>query len=186
VSGGQWEAWEQVAGRDDVDAMEVLRTASMYERYFQEVQKKAVQVVRAEGGSWQEIADAVGTTKQSAWQKWRSDDEMVELSAKQFRSFRPPRTAMTVFSAGIQPLLGARSPKSLRKKDCLPFLELFVDSSCSPDKSARGMLVDAAWNGLKKAMDKYGSTDKVVPFAVYAAWWVQQAVERQRRERPSS
>jgi len=185
VTGGQWEAWERVVGRDDADAMEVLRAASMYERYFQEVQNKAVQVVRAEGRSWQEIADAVGTTKQSAWQKWRPEDETVGPSAPRSRSFRSPGNAMTVF-AGMEPLLGARSPRSLRKKDCLPLLELFVDSHCSPDKSARGRLVDAAWNGLKEAIDHYGSSEKVVPFPVFAAWSVRQAVERQRRARPSS
>jgi hypothetical protein len=181
----QWEAWERVVGRDDADAMEVLRAASMYERYFQEVQKKAVEVVRAEGRSWQEIADAVGTTKQSAWQKWRSDDDTVVPSATRSRSFQLPRNAMTVF-AGIEPLLGARSPKALRKKDCLPLLEHFVDSYCSPDKSAKGPLVDAAWNGLKEAIDHYGSSGMIVPFPVYAGWWVRQAVERQRRTRPSS
>jgi hypothetical protein len=185
VTANQWEAWERVAGTDEADAMEVLRAASMYERYFQEVQKKAVLVVRAEGRSWQEIADAVGTTKQSAWQKWRLENETVVPAATRSRSFRPPGKAMAVFT-GIEPLLGARGPESLRKKDCLPLLELFVDSYCSPDKSTRGPLVDAAWNGLKEAIDKYGSSEKVVPFAVYAGWWVRQAVARQRRARPPS
>jgi hypothetical protein len=160
--------------------MEVLRAASMYERYFQEVQRKAVQLVRAEGRSWQEIADAVGTAKQSAWQKWRSDDDTVVPSATRSKSFQPRRNVMAVF-AGIEPLLGGRSPKSLRKKDCLPLLEHFVDSYCSPDKSARGVLVDAAWHGLKQAIDEYGSSEKIVPFPVYAGWWVRQAVERRRR-----
>jgi hypothetical protein len=184
VAEGQWEAWERVVGGDDADAMEVLRAASMYERYFQEVQKKAVQVVRAEGRSWQEVAEAVGTTKQSAWQKWRSDDDTVVPPVTRSRSFQSPRNAMTVF-AGIEPLLGSRRPKTLRKKDCLPLLELFVDSYCSPDASAKDPLVDAAWHGLKEAIDKYGSSEKVVSFPVYAGWWVRQAVQRQRRMRPS-
>jgi hypothetical protein len=55
--------------------MEVLALAAMYERYFQEVQNHAANVVRAKGRTWQEIADAVGVTKQTAWQKWRTPVE---------------------------------------------------------------------------------------------------------------
>ena len=51
--------------------MEVLKAAAMYERYFQEVQSHAVEVARAEGRSWQDIAEAAAVTKQTAWAKWR-------------------------------------------------------------------------------------------------------------------
>lgn len=71
----EWEAWQGVLAKEDADPLEVLGAAAMYERYFAEVQNHAVKAARAQGRSWQDIGDAVGTTKQSAWQKWRSPKE---------------------------------------------------------------------------------------------------------------
>jgi hypothetical protein len=70
-----WNAWQRAIGGDEVDAMEVLHMAAMYERYFKEVQSQAAKVLRGEGRTWQEIADSVGITKQTAWQKWGSPAE---------------------------------------------------------------------------------------------------------------
>jgi hypothetical protein len=70
-----WEAWQRAIHGDDVDAMEVLRMAAMYERYFKEVQTQAAKALRGEGHTWQEIADTVGVTKQTAWQKWGTPSE---------------------------------------------------------------------------------------------------------------
>ena len=65
-----WDAWQRAIQGDAVDAIEVLRMAATYERYFKEVQRQAAKVIRSEGHTWQEIADSVGVTKQTAWQKW--------------------------------------------------------------------------------------------------------------------
>jgi hypothetical protein len=70
-----WEAWQRAIQDEEVDAMEVLRMAAMYERYFKEVQTQAAKVLRGEGRTWQEIADTVGVTKQTAWQKWGTPAE---------------------------------------------------------------------------------------------------------------
>ncbi len=70
-----WNRWQQVTQGQEVNPMEVLAIAAMYERYFQEIQNRAVNVLRRDGRTWQEIADAVGITKQSAWQKWRTPAE---------------------------------------------------------------------------------------------------------------
>jgi hypothetical protein len=70
-----WNAWQRAIEGDEVDAMQVLHMAAMYERYFKEVQSQAAKVLRGEGRTWQEIADSVGITKQTAWQKWGSPAE---------------------------------------------------------------------------------------------------------------
>jgi hypothetical protein len=70
-----WDAWKRAIQGDEVDAMEVLHIAAMYERYFKEVQTQAAKVLRSEGRTWQEIADSVGVAKQTAWQKWGTPAE---------------------------------------------------------------------------------------------------------------
>lgn len=50
--------------------MEVLRLAGTYQRYLFEVEDKAVRAARAQGRTWEEIGEAVGTTRQAAWQRF--------------------------------------------------------------------------------------------------------------------
>jgi hypothetical protein len=82
-----WDRWQRVIQGDEFDAMEVLAIAAMYERYFQEIQSRAVNVLRSEGRTWQEIADAVGVTKQTAWQKWRTPAEKSKEFAERLIDF---------------------------------------------------------------------------------------------------
>jgi len=67
-----WDQWEAVIRRPDPDPLEVLRAAGMYQRYLFEIQDKAVKAARAQGHTWEEIAQAVGTTRQAAWQRYGS------------------------------------------------------------------------------------------------------------------
>src|SRR5437899_13003470 len=68
---GHWERWERIVKDKNADPLEVLTVSTMYQRYFDAVQREAVRVARAAGRSWAEIADAVGIAKQSAWEKWK-------------------------------------------------------------------------------------------------------------------
>lgn len=65
-----WDPWEEAIRRTDPEPLEVLRAAGMYQRYLFEVQDKAVKAARAQGHTWEEIARAVGTTRQAAWQRY--------------------------------------------------------------------------------------------------------------------
>ena len=67
---GAWDAWERLIRSSDPDPMEVLRMAGTYQRYLFEVQDKAVRAARAQGRTWEEIGEAVGTTRQAAWQRF--------------------------------------------------------------------------------------------------------------------
>ena len=44
-----WDAWQRTIQGDEVDAMEVLRMAAMYERYFKEVQSQAARSSEVRG-----------------------------------------------------------------------------------------------------------------------------------------
>ncbi len=87
VEESRWDAWQRAIQDDDVDAMEVLRMAAMYERYFKEVQSQAVKVLRGQGRTWQEIADSVGLSKQTAWQKWGTPAEKGKEFAQRFLEY---------------------------------------------------------------------------------------------------
>ena len=89
-----WENWQELIQDAHPDALEILTKASMYERYFQAVQRHAVEVLRSEGKSWQDIADAVDVTKQSAWRKWRTPEERAKAFSERLVEFpRWPTTS---------------------------------------------------------------------------------------------
>jgi hypothetical protein len=152
--------WEDLLGREDLEPMEVLKVASMYERYFQEVQRYAVGVARAEGRSWQDIGDTVGLSKQTAWAKWRDSDERGrkrrERSAR-FEDFpvQPPADAAEVFDSMVVQV---------------------VDSLVPRDDPKRGELLSAGRQTLAEAIEGHGQTTKTVPFTVFASWYIRQAV----------
>jgi hypothetical protein len=158
-----WNTWDELLGKEDLEPMEVLKAAAMYERYFQEVEHHAVDVARAEGHSWQEIADVVGVSKQTAWAKWSSPEQKRrqkrEPSAR-FEEFpvKAPDDAAEVFDSMVVQV---------------------VDSLTSPDDPRREELLRAGRQGLADAIASHGSTTRAVPFAVFASWWIRQAVIRQ-------
>src|SRR5438105_3864864 len=65
-----WASWEAAIAADDPDPMEILRLAGMFQRYFFKVQDHAVKAARVQGHSWEEIGDAIGVTRQAAWQRF--------------------------------------------------------------------------------------------------------------------
>ena len=68
-----WGEWESLLAQDDPDPLEILRAATRFERYFVAVEGAAVRAARVKGKSWDEIAQAVGRTRQAVWQKHRND-----------------------------------------------------------------------------------------------------------------
>jgi hypothetical protein len=152
--------WEELLGREDLEPMEVLKVASMYERYFQEVQRHAVGVARAEGRSWQDIGDEVGLSKQTAWAKWRDSDERGRKRRERSARFedvpvQPPAEAADVFDSMVVQV---------------------VDSLVPRDDPRRGELLSAGRRTLAEAIDGHGRTSQTVPFTIFASWYIRQAV----------
>jgi hypothetical protein len=71
-----WNEWRQLLGGDAPDPLEVARLASTFERYFDAVKTEAVKAARAGGQTWEDVATAVGTTRQSAWERYRRYEKM--------------------------------------------------------------------------------------------------------------
>lgn len=66
-----WNEWRRLIRTASPDPLEVARLASSFERYFDAVKTEAVKAARASGHSWEEVSAALGTSRQSAWERYR-------------------------------------------------------------------------------------------------------------------
>ncbi len=66
-----WTTWRKLTRRESPDPLEVARVAATFERYFDAVKTEAVKAARASGHSWEEVAATLGTSRQSAWERYR-------------------------------------------------------------------------------------------------------------------
>jgi hypothetical protein len=73
--------------RADGDPIGVLEVVARYQRLLQEVATRAVTVSRRTGKSWDEVAAALGTTRQAAWQRYRRVDPPERTSCLVMRRF---------------------------------------------------------------------------------------------------
>jgi uncharacterized NAD(P)/FAD-binding protein YdhS len=48
--------------------MEVLEAVASFQRYFKAIEREAIQAARAQGRTWNDIGNALGKTRQAAWQ----------------------------------------------------------------------------------------------------------------------
>jgi hypothetical protein len=69
-----WEAWDRLIHGSNKDPLEVLRAASQFQRYFDAVQGAAVKAARGETRTWDEIGQALGVTRQAAWQRFATSE----------------------------------------------------------------------------------------------------------------
>lgn len=79
-----WDRWEEAISAEAADPLEVIALAGMYHRYLAAVEEQAVRTARQRGASWQEIADAAGTSRQSAWEKWKAVQRLAEGDPDRF------------------------------------------------------------------------------------------------------
>ena len=63
---------EQVLDDRGADPLQVLREVAKYQRYLAAIEDQAVKAARSAGHTWEEIARAVGNSRQAAWKRWRS------------------------------------------------------------------------------------------------------------------
>jgi hypothetical protein len=66
-----WQQWRRLTKSASPDPLEVAKLASTFERYFDAVKTEAVKAARASGHSWEEVATTLGTSRQSAWERYR-------------------------------------------------------------------------------------------------------------------
>jgi hypothetical protein len=81
-----WEAWDQLIHRRDANPLEVLRTASQFQRYFDAVQGAAAKAARGEGSTWDEIGRSLGVSRQAAWERFATSEheQLRKISLERF------------------------------------------------------------------------------------------------------
>jgi len=66
------------------DPLDVLREVAKYQRYLSAIEGQAMSAARSGGHTWEQIAQAVGNSRQAAWKRWRIrgrlGDSMTHLS----------------------------------------------------------------------------------------------------------
>src|SRR3954462_15040859 len=69
-----WARWRRLTRRSSPDPLEVASVAATFERYFDGVKTEAVKAARASGHTWEEVASTLGTSRQSAWERYRTGE----------------------------------------------------------------------------------------------------------------
>ncbi len=69
-----WEAWDRLIHGREPNPLEVLRAASQFQRYFDAVQGAAAKAARTEGCTWDEIGQALGVSRQAAWERFTTSE----------------------------------------------------------------------------------------------------------------
>jgi hypothetical protein len=66
-----WSEWRRLTKTPSPEPLAVAKLASTFERYFDAVKTEAVKAARSAGHSWEDIAATLGTSRQSAWERYR-------------------------------------------------------------------------------------------------------------------
>jgi hypothetical protein len=82
-----WEAWDELIHRRNADPLEVLRAASQFHRYFDAIQGEAAKAARSAGSTWDEIGQALGVSRQAAWERFAASEheQLHTVLLKRFR-----------------------------------------------------------------------------------------------------
>ena len=73
--------WLRLIEDSQADPIDVLKTVGTYQRYLAAIEERAVRAARAAGRTWEEVAGAIGVSRQTAWEKFSSKG----------RDYRPAR-----------------------------------------------------------------------------------------------
>jgi hypothetical protein len=92
----------------DGDPIRALEVVARYQRLLQEVATRAVTISRRMGKSWEEVAAALGTTRQAAWQRYRNVDPPERTSCFVMRRFPNRRRRHLAVRAAILEDYGIR------------------------------------------------------------------------------
>jgi hypothetical protein len=69
-----WEAWDRLIHGRSADPLDVLRGASQFQRYFDAVQGAAAKAAHRDGRTWDEIGQALGISRQAAWERFATSE----------------------------------------------------------------------------------------------------------------
>jgi hypothetical protein len=64
-----WGRWQELIHADDPDPLAILRLGAQFQAYFSTVEREALQAARADGMTWAQLGEALGTSRQAVWQR---------------------------------------------------------------------------------------------------------------------
>jgi hypothetical protein len=82
-----WEEFDAVLHDPETTPVDVLRAVGTYLRYLSAIEEEAVRAARRTGATWEDIGEAIGVTRQAAWQRLRHLEEAVHADAEERERF---------------------------------------------------------------------------------------------------
>jgi hypothetical protein len=84
-----WQAWDRLIHGRGADPLDVLGAASQFQRYFDAVQRAAVNAARGEGHTWDEIGQSLGVSRQAAWERFATSEheQLRKVTVERFCSW---------------------------------------------------------------------------------------------------
>ena len=81
-----WESWDRLIHARGADPIDVLRAASQFQRYFEAVQGAAAKAAHRDGRTWDEIGQALGISRQAAWERFATSEheQLRKITLKRF------------------------------------------------------------------------------------------------------
>jgi len=79
-----WESWEAIRANPDPDPLEVLRVAGTFRRYFEMAEREGIAFARVGGHTWEQIAEALGQSRQAVWQRSNRDAAFRDAALRAF------------------------------------------------------------------------------------------------------
>jgi hypothetical protein len=64
-----WARWQELIHAEEPDPLAILRLGAQFQAYFSTVERQALQAARADGMTWAQLGEALGTSRQAVWQR---------------------------------------------------------------------------------------------------------------------
>jgi hypothetical protein len=91
-----WRRWQELIHAEDPDPLAILRLGAQFQAYFSTVEREALQAARADGVTWAQLGEALGTSRQAVWQRATTWDAGRRTGHPSSRSYSDEETHATL------------------------------------------------------------------------------------------
>jgi hypothetical protein len=64
-----WNEWQELLQAENPDLLRILTLGAQFQAYFATIENETLQAARAAGVTWDQLGNALGTSRQAVWQR---------------------------------------------------------------------------------------------------------------------
>jgi hypothetical protein len=64
-----WNEWQELLQAENPDLLRILMLGAQFQAYFATIENETLQAARAAGVTWDQLGNALGTSRQAVWQR---------------------------------------------------------------------------------------------------------------------